>query len=85
MELNHDDWKIAVDSINLGDLCLYHAYAYNEKTKQIMEGQLEHPDEEYVRSSMEQQLAGTLMMMQMEEQMASMQKAQKEAEDNSAE
>ena len=48
---------------------LYHAYAFNEKTKQVIEGDTEHPDEELVRMRFQQQLMGTLIQMDMEEQM----------------
>lgn len=67
--MNLDEWQIRVDSIDLGDLRLYHAYAFNEKTKQVIEGDTEHPDEEFVRMRFQQQLMGTLMQMNMEQAM----------------
>lgn len=67
--MNFEDWQVRVDSIDLGDLRLYHAYAFNEKTKQIIEGDTEDPDEEYVRQRFQQQLAMTLMQLEMERQM----------------
>ena len=67
--MNLDEWQTRVDSIDLGDLRLYHAYAFNEKTKQVIEGDTEHPDEEFVRMRFQQQLMGTLMQMDMEQAM----------------
>jgi hypothetical protein len=67
--MNFEDWQVRVDSIDLGDLRLYHAYAFNEKTQQIIEGDTEDPDEEYVRQRFQQQLAMTLMQLEMERQM----------------
>lgn len=67
--MNLEDWQTRVDSIDLGDMRLYHAYAFNEKTKQVIEGDIEHPDEQYVRMRFQQQLMGTLMQIDMEEQM----------------
>ena len=49
--MNLEDWQTRVDSIDLGDMRLYHAYAFNEKTKQVIEGDTEHPDEELDRKS----------------------------------
>lgn len=67
--MNFEDWQVRVDSIDLGDLRLYHAYAFNEKTQKIIEGDTEDPDEEYVRQRFQQQLAMTLMQLEMERQM----------------
>ena len=67
--MNLEDWQTRVDSIDLGDMRLYHAYAFNEKTKQVIEGDTEHPDEQFVRERFRQQLMGTLMQLDMEEQM----------------
>ena len=50
--MNLEDWQTRVDSIDLGDMRLYHAYAFNEKTKQVIEGDTEHPDEELVRHAL---------------------------------
>ena len=44
---------------------LYHAYAFNEETKQVIEGDMEDPDEEFVRAQFQQQLMMTLMQMEM--------------------
>lgn len=64
--MNFDDWKIQVESIDLGDLRLYHAYAFNEKTRQVIEGDFEDVDEVYVREAFQQQLMMTLMQLEME-------------------
>lgn len=64
--MNLEDWQVRVDSIDLGDFRLYHAYAFNEKTQQIIEGDTEDPDEQYVRDRFQQQLVSTLMMIEME-------------------
>lgn len=68
--MNLEDWQTRVDSIDLGDMRLYHAYAFNEKTRQVIEGDMESPDEQYVRERFQQQLVGTLMQIDMEESMA---------------
>ena len=65
---NMDDWKILVDSLDMGDMRLYHAYAYNEKTRQVIEGMEEGLDEEAVRANFQHYLMGTLMQMEMERQ-----------------
>ncbi len=67
--MDRSDWKIAVDSIDLGGMRLYHGCAWNEKTKQVIEGEIEDTDEAYVRAMIEQQLDNTLMTLAMEEQM----------------
>lgn len=63
--MNLDDWQVRVESIDLGDMRLYHAYAFNEETKQVIEGDMEDPDEEFVRAQFQQQLMMTLMQMEM--------------------
>lgn len=65
-----DDWQTRVDSIDVGGMRLYHAYAFNGETKQIIEGESEGLDEEQVRQDFQRQLAFTLMQLQMEEQMS---------------
>lgn len=79
--MNLEDWQTRVDSIDLGDIRLYHAYAFNEKTKQVIEGDTEHPDEEFVRMRFQQQLMGTLMQMDMEEQMRAAQERRAETDE----
>lgn len=63
--MNLDDWQVRVESIDLGDMRLYHAYAFNEETRQVIEGDMEDPDEEFVRAQFQQQLVMTLMQMEM--------------------
>lgn len=70
-----DDWQTRVDSIDVGGMRLYHAYAFNEETKQVIEGESEGLDEEQVRQDFQRQLAFTLMQLQMEEQMAAVRRA----------
>lgn len=65
-----EDWQTRVDSIDVGGMRLYHAYAFNEKTKQVIEGDSEGLDEAQVREDFQRQLMFTLMQLQMEEQMA---------------
>lgn len=72
---NMDDWKILVDSLDMGDMRLYHAYAYNEKTRQVIEGMEEGLDEEMVRANFQHYLMGTLMQMEMERQYYEQQQA----------
>lgn len=64
--MNINDWQVRVDSIDIAGMRLYHAYAFNEETKQIIEGDMEDTDEEYVRSCFQQQLMMTLMQLDME-------------------
>ncbi|MEQ2957598.1 hypothetical protein [Slackia piriformis] len=75
--MNLEEWQTRVDSIDLGGIRLYHAYAFNEKTRQVIEGDMEDTDEEFVRARFQQQLIGTLMQMDMEESM----RAKDEAKD----
>lgn len=80
-----DDWQTRVDSIDVGGMRLYHAYAFNEKTKQVIEGDSEGLDEEQVRQDFQRQLAFTLMQLQMEEQMRAAQaQAQAQASEGQA-
>lgn len=67
--MNLEDWQVRVDSIDLGDMRLYHAYAFNEKTREVIEGDTEGLDEACVREQFQHQLVGTLMQMEMMRQM----------------
>lgn len=69
--MNLKDWQVRVDSIDLGDMRLYHAYAFNEKTREVIEGDMEGLDEDYVREEFQRQLVGTLMQMEMMRQIES--------------
>lgn len=72
--MNLEEWQTRVDSIDLGGIRLYHAYAFNETTKQVIEGDMEDTDEDFVRARFQQQLIGTLMQMDMEESMRTKEK-----------
>lgn len=76
--MNLEEWQTRVDSIDLGGIRLYHAYAFNEKTRQVIEGDMEDTDEEFVRTRFQQQLIGTLVQMDVEESMRAKDEAKNE-------